>query len=329
MDDFKRIVKMKTGGSVNKAIAAYEKRERKTEEKADIAQDKKIVKKAFSLHDTQQHEGKTDLSKLKKGGRAKKSQGTVRKYKTGGTVSNVYEAKKDAGDKDNIRKVKNIKPKKLQVGGLLQEPGKPAHSVAMKKGGKVKKYAEGSLVDRGIEAVKSFGRDLKENILGTPEQNRKAQESMDKQAAKGSKLAKFFGGKADAESVPVEKCGGGRMRKKYAEGGSIDDDVRSRAMKWLESGSPEQKADAPSAPVAKKSAAKRQPESDREEYSPWMRELRKKEAEEEENKRESESLFNKKPVDTTSKADPEKVRKAYIESAKYAKGLKRGGKACK
>jgi hypothetical protein len=323
MDDFKRIIKMKTGGSVNKAIAAYEKRERKSEEKADIAQDKKIVKKAFSLHDTQQHEGKTDLSKLKKGGRAKKSEGTVRKYKTGGTVTNVYEAKKDAGDKDNIRKVKNIKPKKLQHGGLLQEPGKPAHSVAMKKGGKVKKYAEGSLVDRGIEAVKSFGRDIKENILGTPEQNRKSQEMLDKQAREGSKLAKFFGGKAE------EKCSGGRMRKKYAEGGSINDDVRARAMKWLESGSPEQKADAPSAPVAKKSAPKSQPESDREEYSPWMRELRKKEAEEEERKRESESLFNKKPVDTTSKADPEKVRKAYIESAKYAKGLKRGGKACK
>ncbi len=35
----------------------------------DVAQDKKLIKKAFKLHDKQRHEGKaTDLSKLKKGG---------------------------------------------------------------------------------------------------------------------------------------------------------------------------------------------------------------------------------------------------------------------
>lgn len=37
--------------------------------KDDKAQDKKMVKKAFSMHDKQEHKGeKTDLSKLKKGG---------------------------------------------------------------------------------------------------------------------------------------------------------------------------------------------------------------------------------------------------------------------
>ena len=69
MEDFKRIIKMKTGGSVSKAIAAYEKRERKSEESADIAQDKKIVKKAIAMHDKQEHPGKkTNLTKLRKGG---------------------------------------------------------------------------------------------------------------------------------------------------------------------------------------------------------------------------------------------------------------------
>lgn len=54
-------------------------------ESADMSQDKKIVKKAFKLHDEQEHPGeKTDLTKLKKGGRAKKAIGTVRTYKTGG-----------------------------------------------------------------------------------------------------------------------------------------------------------------------------------------------------------------------------------------------------
>ena len=56
-------------------------------ESADIAQDKKVVKKAFQMHDKQEHEGeKTDLSKLKKGGRAKMKTGSVRTYKAGGLI---------------------------------------------------------------------------------------------------------------------------------------------------------------------------------------------------------------------------------------------------
>ena len=55
-------------------------------EGADMAQDKKVVKKAFKMHDEQSHEGeKTDLAKLKKGGRAK-MKGTVRTYKAGGLI---------------------------------------------------------------------------------------------------------------------------------------------------------------------------------------------------------------------------------------------------
>lgn len=55
-------------------------------ESADMAQDKKVVKKAFKMHEDQAHGGeKTDLSKLKKGGRAK-MKGTVRTYKAGGLI---------------------------------------------------------------------------------------------------------------------------------------------------------------------------------------------------------------------------------------------------
>lgn len=54
-------------------------------EAADMAQDKKVVKKAFKMHDEQAHGGeKTDMSKLKKGGRAKMKSGSVRTYKAGG-----------------------------------------------------------------------------------------------------------------------------------------------------------------------------------------------------------------------------------------------------
>ena len=39
---------------------------------SDTAQDKKLIKKAFKMHDEQSHEGKkTNLSKLKKGGACK------------------------------------------------------------------------------------------------------------------------------------------------------------------------------------------------------------------------------------------------------------------
>ena len=150
MEDFKRIVKMKTGGSVSKAIEAYEKRERKTEVSGDIAQDKSMIKKGVKQHESALHKGepKTEL-KLKSGGRTKKAKGTVRKYADGGV----------------------------------------------------------------IDTIKSAGKTLYENVMGTPEQNKVAQESMNKQAKSGSKLAKFFGGKADAESAPVEKCSGGKMKR--------------------------------------------------------------------------------------------------------------------
>ena len=66
-------------------------------ESADVAQDKKIVKKAFKMHDEQEHEGeKTDLSKLKKGGRAKKETGSVRTFKAGGLIKDKEITKKPA-----------------------------------------------------------------------------------------------------------------------------------------------------------------------------------------------------------------------------------------
>ena len=150
MEGFKKIAKMqcfKEGGSVQRQIANYEKRERKTEEKADEKEDKKIVKKAFSIHDKQLHETeKTDLSKLKQGGRAKKEKGTVKKYKAGGDVTNVYGTKKTAVDKKNISKTKQIKaPKAKAPSAPLTAPMEDAAMVFQKKGGKVKKMANGGM----------------------------------------------------------------------------------------------------------------------------------------------------------------------------------------
>ena len=45
----------------------------------------------------------------------KKAGGTVKKYKDGGAVTNVYEAKKKSGDIDAIERVKQIKSGKADA----------------------------------------------------------------------------------------------------------------------------------------------------------------------------------------------------------------------
>lgn len=50
-------------------MAKKEMHSEKGEMKSDIAQDKKMIKKAFAMHDKQEHPGKkTNLTKLRKGG---------------------------------------------------------------------------------------------------------------------------------------------------------------------------------------------------------------------------------------------------------------------
>ena len=54
-------------------MAKNEMHSEKSEMKTDVAQDKKMIKKAFAMHDKQEHKGEhTNLSKLKKGGMAMK-----------------------------------------------------------------------------------------------------------------------------------------------------------------------------------------------------------------------------------------------------------------
>lgn len=147
---FKTIVKMKTGGSVAKA-AEYTKRDRKEVGSEDIAQDKKIVKKAIGMHDKQQHEAPTDLSKLKKGGRAKKEVGTVKKYCGGKGVKkyadggSVLETIKNAGKKlyENVMGTpEQNAAAKANLDKVAEQPGamgateRAIRTVAKKRGGK-------------------------------------------------------------------------------------------------------------------------------------------------------------------------------------------------
>ena len=130
MEGFKKLPKgvacFKEGGSVYKS-----RHSEKSEVSEDIAKDKKIVKKAVSIHDKQQHEGeKTDLSKLKKGGRAKKEGGCVGRYKSGGAVENAYGTPKTDKDIKDIANTKKQKPKKMQMGGMTADMGAMAGPAA-------------------------------------------------------------------------------------------------------------------------------------------------------------------------------------------------------
>lgn len=157
MEDFKKLPKMqhfKTGGSVKPKAMCYGGKAMKKGgevDAADIKQDKAIVKKAIRMHDEQEHKGEhTDLSKLKKGGRAKKDCGSVRKYKTGGSVENAYGAKKTDKDIKDIENAKRQKPAMLCGGGRS-----------------VKKYQTGG----GVLS------DIRDTVLGTPAQNAAASQA--------------------------------------------------------------------------------------------------------------------------------------------------------
>ena len=205
---FKKVQCFKEGGSVK-----YESRkEHKEEMSSDIKQDKAIVKKAFAMHDKQEHKGeKTDLAGLKKGGRTKKAVGTVNRYKTGGSVTNVYEAKKASGDISNIKKVKDIKPGKAAAPSGAKGPD------AFKCGGKVKKMADGRLVESlanagnagGLGAVmQNRARDkYREKMRLDPTQQRELEAQQAAASAKAALGSQFSNAEADRFNKVSEGIG--------------------------------------------------------------------------------------------------------------------------
>jgi hypothetical protein len=201
MDGFKSSPKMqcfKEGGAVK-----YKSRHsEKSEMSEDIAQDKKVVKKAFAMHDKQSHEGdKTNLSKLKKGGRMKKEGGCVGRYKEGGSIK----MKKDAADLKDIQKIKLTKtkkaaaPSKAAIKPAMSNIAEPAMSAdmgmtpppMMKKGGYAKKCAEGGSL-KSVDAEENPGLAK----LPTNVRNKMGY------AKKGGNVKKMnVGGRSDIEEV--------------------------------------------------------------------------------------------------------------------------------
>lgn len=125
-----------------------ETHEEKGEMKKDLAQDKKMIKKAVGMHDKQMHGGKkTNMSMLKKGGVAK----TVTKemeydYKTGKKSFPGSTAKKDAhAEKEGKRVAKDLaydKAKKFARGGGIEIKGKTKGTMIKMCGGGMNKKAK-------------------------------------------------------------------------------------------------------------------------------------------------------------------------------------------
>jgi len=190
MDGFSKLPKMahfKEGGHAKKeAYCSGGKAYKKGGEVTDEKQDKALIKKAFKQHDEAEHDKEPTEIKLRKGGRASKKEGSVRKFKTGGSVTNVYEAKKSSGDLDNIKKTKDIKPGKASAPSKAKE--KP------------------SFKGSDVEKEKSKPAGHKDSYLKSKESSKSAD------APSGAK-----------DGVNKYKTGGGV--KKMADGRSVSDDL--------------------------------------------------------------------------------------------------------
>lgn len=255
MDGFKSSQKMqcfKEGGAVK-----YKSRHsEKSEMSEDIAQDKKVVKKAFAMHDKQSHEGeKTNLSKLKKGGRMKKEGGCVGRYKEGGSIK----MKKDAADIKDIQKIKLTKtkkaaaPSKAAIKPAMSNIAEPALDMGamppmMKKGGNVKKYNMGGMAsyDQSMQdpKAKKMMRDasLAKTLKANPISETELSSISDSGPAKGLRnygrmYKQGLGMKPD---TAYEYKKGGKA-KKYADGGIVDN-IKAVGKKAYENvmGTPEQ-----------------------------------------------------------------------------------------
>lgn len=268
MEGFKKLPKMqsfKTGGSVKAKAMCYGGKMKngghaeEKEMKADLAQDKAIVKKGVRQHEGALHKGspKTEL-KLKTGGRTKKAAGTVKKFKAGGNVSNIYEAKKKSGDLDAIKKVKQITPTKANApsaagkgdntSAKFKNGGKSGDkdptvktkmcsskastkSAAMKKGGKVKKFNEGRSVDvKDPQALTD--KIAREENTADRELVMKPLRALKDMAVGAAKKLSGQGAVTDKERQDVSninKKKGGKV-KKYADGGAVFSDDETQ---WL------------------------------------------------------------------------------------------------
>jgi len=125
--------------------------------KEDIKQDKAIVKKAFRMHDTQEHHGKhTDLSKLRKGGMMK----NMKKMAKGGETMGPRTMSEDIEKGSNkltkhgesaVQKRGHTKGTNLGDSGKIMKPKNMC-------GGGMKKMAKGGSASSRADGIAQKGK---------------------------------------------------------------------------------------------------------------------------------------------------------------------------
>ena len=133
------------------------KSDMKEDTKMDTAQDKKIIKKAFSMHDKQEHKGeKTNLDALKKGGNVKKmAKGGAAEVIGPKTMSQDIEKGSNKLTKfgeSAVQKRGHTKGKNLGDSGTSLPPKE------MCGGGKAKKMAKGGSASSRADGIASKGK---------------------------------------------------------------------------------------------------------------------------------------------------------------------------
>jgi hypothetical protein len=165
--------------------------------KADMAQDKAMIKKAFKEHDMQEHKGgKGTKLTLKKGGKA-------HKYATGGAIP----SETSSGDYAKTKMYQAKADSAKGTGGV-----KDSNGGGFKKGGKIKKMATGG-VAKGQAGYATGGMIPSESISGSP-----ATTIVD--TARYDNSPANTGGVRDSNAGGFKK--GGSAKKAYAAGGTVD-----------------------------------------------------------------------------------------------------------
>jgi len=178
----------------------------------DVAQDKKLIKKAFKMHDMQEHKGEhTKLDKLKKGGRAHYADGSSDTPEERGRKITPDELK--SLQKQEAEDLKNYPQVSKEDSSIFNKFGQRAvdmfgdnKRMNAKKGGMAKKESkmheakeskkkemmEESKMKKGGRAMKASGGGLKP--VGDLRIPRKIRSSLD-YMKKGGRAKKKYGGK--------------------------------------------------------------------------------------------------------------------------------------
>jgi len=137
----------------------------KGEMKKDVAQDKAMIKKAFAMHDKQEHKGEhTNLSKLKKGGM------TMKKMAMGGMAKETMGPRTMAKDVEAgsnkltkfgeaaVQKRGHTKGANLGDSGPTASITKGMKAGGMCGGGKTMKMAKGGTASKRADGIASKGK---------------------------------------------------------------------------------------------------------------------------------------------------------------------------